>query len=189
VKSVAGVIGGFVAGIIVTGGIAMATPLAVQAVRGNSVFKLNGQSAGSAPKLVYGGTTYVQLYSIEQALKKAGIGVNWDGTKDPGIFSMTTSTGNSSTSSSSPVTFSNTVVKSDGFGGTEVDGEVTNNSGTTHDFTLVVSFFDANGKLLGTAEGAVNGLGAGQTKTFIAMGTSDYINAASFKVQVDTMID
>ncbi|KPV41989.1 stalk domain-containing protein [Alicyclobacillus ferrooxydans] len=86
-KKLAGYVGAFVAGSMLTGTVAFAGTAAVQAIAGKSEITLNGQTISSPPKLVYGGTTYVQLYSIEQALKKSGFNVGWDGT----TFSMTSS--------------------------------------------------------------------------------------------------
>lgn len=85
------------------------------------------------------------------------------------------------------IEFSNTVVKNT-FGITSVYGEVKNNDTKAHSFTLKASFYDGDGKLLGTASGAVNDLNGGDTKVFTAIATEDFSNAASHKVQVDTVI-
>ncbi len=86
------------------------------------------------------------------------------------------------------VSFTNVFVQSD-MGITLVYGEVTNNDTKAHSFTLKVSFYDENNNLIGTAVGAVNDLNGGATKIFAATGTDDVANAASYKVQVDTMIE
>ena len=70
----------FMAGSLLSGTVAMAATTMVQAQKGTSNMILNGKTVEQPPKLVYGGTTYVQLYSIEQALKQAGFSVGWDGT-------------------------------------------------------------------------------------------------------------
>ncbi|MFB5192706.1 hypothetical protein [Alicyclobacillus fastidiosus] len=89
----------FLAGGILFGGSVFAATNMVQAQKGNSTFTLNGQTVGNASKLVYGGTTYVQLYSIEQALDKAGVTATWNGSKNPGVFSMKTAAGATTPSS------------------------------------------------------------------------------------------
>lgn len=57
----------------------------VKAIEKNSALVVNGQVASQSPALVYGGTTYVQLYGIEKALGKLGFRTKWDGTN----FSVT----------------------------------------------------------------------------------------------------
>jgi hypothetical protein len=91
-KKIMGYAVAFAAGTLLSGGVAMAAANMVQAQLGNSVYELNGQPVEKAPKLVYGGTTYVQLYSIQQALNKAGIKNSWNGSTNPGVFNMTIST-------------------------------------------------------------------------------------------------
>lgn len=91
-------IAAFLAGGILFGGSVFAATNMVQAQKGNSTFTLDGKTVGNAPKLVYGGTTYVQLYAIQQALGQAGVTAKWDGSKDPGVFAMTTAGGSTSPS-------------------------------------------------------------------------------------------
>ncbi len=91
-KKIMGYALAFAAGTLLSGGVAMAATNMVQAQLGNSVYELNGQTVEKAPKLVYGGTTYVQLYSIQQLLNKAGIKNSWNGSTNPGVFNMTAST-------------------------------------------------------------------------------------------------
>lgn len=85
------------------------------------------------------------------------------------------------------VEFSNIITKNQA-GITFVDGEAKNTDTKDHSFTLVIGFYDKDKKLIGTATGAVNELAAGDTKTFSAISAGDYSKAASFKVQVDTML-
>lgn len=87
----------------------------------------------------------------------------------------------------SPVEFSNTVIKYQA-GSTIIDGEAKNTDNREHSFTVVVAFYDSNNKLIGAATGAVNGLAAGDTKTFTAMATGDFTKAASHIVQIDTLV-
>ena len=82
--------------------------------------------------------------------------------------------------------FDNIIVSSSS-GMTSVNGEVKNEDTKAHSFTLKVSFYDADQKLLGTAIGAVNDLNGGETKLFAAIASEDYTAAANYKVEVDTM--
>lgn len=70
----------FIAGSLLSGTIAFATTNMVQAEKGTSTVQLNGSSITNPPKLVYGGTTYVQLYSIQNGLQTVlGTRPTWDG--------------------------------------------------------------------------------------------------------------
>ncbi|WAH38643.1 hypothetical protein [Alicyclobacillus dauci] len=82
-------IAAFLAGGILFGGSVFAATNVIQAQKGDSVFTLNGQTLGHAPKLAADGTTYVQLYAFQQILKKAGIQSSWDGSQSTGVFAMT----------------------------------------------------------------------------------------------------
>ncbi|MBX5436949.1 MAG: hypothetical protein IRZ33_07005 [Alicyclobacillaceae bacterium] len=195
-KRAAGYAAAFLAGAVLAGGSAMAATTYVQAQLGQSVFQLNGQVVGKAPKLVYGGTTYVQLYSIQQALKKAGIQATWNGSKNPGVFNMTTTgAGHAGSGGSTPpastqtgITFTNLVCRDDGLGDAEVDGIAVNHDKVEHTALLIVSFFDQSGKLIGTGNGAINNLGAGQSVAFQTISQVPYTSVASFKVQVQTLL-
>ncbi len=78
--------GVFLAGTPVTGTVALANTNYVQALFGTSNVIDNGKTFSSPPKLVYNGTAYVQLYSIQHSLQQAGIPATWDGTN----FKITT---------------------------------------------------------------------------------------------------
>ena len=71
-------------------------------------------------------------------------------------------------------------------GMTTVYGEAVNGGSKAASFTLKVSFYDKDSKLLGTAVGAVNELNGGDTTIFAAMAAEDFSKADSYKVQVDT---
>jgi hypothetical protein len=86
------------------------------------------------------------------------------------------------------LTITNTAIKNEGFGLTTVIGEVTNNSTRQYSATLMATFYTKEGKILGTASGAINGVEAGQTKTFQLVSTDDLENAANYKVAVDTLL-
>lgn len=68
-----------------------------------------------------------------------------------------------------------------------VVGEATNNDSTKHTMTLKATFYDASGKILGTASGALNDLEAGQTKTFELLTTDTVTGYKDMKVQVDSL--
>lgn len=61
------------------------------------------------------------------------------------------------------ITFNNLIIHTD-FGISDVSGEVTNSDTKAHPFTMIVSFYDENKKLIGAAQGVVNNIDAGDTK-------------------------
>lgn len=85
------------------------------------------------------------------------------------------------------ITLSNATAKNKS-GFWQVDGEAKNNDTVKHSFTLKATFYDANGKILGTAVGAVNDLEPGDTKTYSLMSTDDVTGYKEMKVQIDTLI-
>ena len=105
-----------------------------------------------------------------------------------------TSTSNSSSSSSSTetakekMTIKNSTVTDKGYGMNQVDGEITNNDNGKHSATLKATFYAADGKIMGTATGAVNDVAPGETKTFSLMTTDSISGYANMKVQVDTLL-
>lgn len=70
----------------------------------------------------------------------------------------------------------------------QVVGEVTNNDSGQHSATLKATFYDANGKILGTASGAVNDIAPGETKTFTLITADNVTGYKDMKVQVDTLL-
>lgn len=77
---------------------------------------------------------------------------------------------------------------SDANGLKQVVGEVTNNDSGQHSATLKATFYDANGKILGTASGAVNDVAPGETKTFTLITADNVTGYKDMKVQVDTLL-
>lgn len=77
---------------------------------------------------------------------------------------------------------------SDANGLKQVVGEVTNNDSGQHSATLKATFYDANGKILGTATGAVNEIAPGETKTFTLITADNVTGYKDMKVQVDTLL-
>src|SRR3990167_7196805 len=85
------------------------------------------------------------------------------------------------------IKITNTSVKNDGYSIYEVVGEATNNDTAARTFTLKATFYSSSGGILGTATGAVDSLGAGQTKTFNLVSTDNLSGYTKYKVQVDTI--
>lgn len=77
---------------------------------------------------------------------------------------------------------------SDANGLKQVVGEVTNNDTGQHSATLKATFYDASGKILGTASGAVNEIAPGETKTFTLITADNVTGYKDMKVQVDTLL-
>ena len=74
------------------------------------------------------------------------------------------------------------------FGMATMDVDVKNTDTKAHSFTVFVSFYDANKKLIGVASGALNDLGAGVTKNLTAISTDDISKYKTFRIQINTMI-
>lgn len=108
----------------------------------------------------------------------------------------TTNTTNSSSETKAPeastpaekMTISNTSYADQGYGISKVVGEIKNNDSGKHSATLKATFYDADGKILGTASGAVNDVASGETKTFELMTTDEVAGYATMKVAVDTLL-
>jgi hypothetical protein len=71
--------------------------------------------------------------------------------------------------------------------GTEVQGEATNNDTVEHTVSLKATFYDASGEIVGTADGIVNQLAPGDTKTFTLVSANPVRLYARLKVQVDAV--
>lgn len=94
---------------------------------------------------------------------------------------------NTEKKSNPTITFQN-IVLSSSLGSTIVYGEAKNEGDKACSFTLKVSFYNKENKLLGTAVGAINDLNGGSINLFTALASEDYSDADNYKVQVDTMI-
>ena len=84
------------------------------------------------------------------------------------------------------ITVDNYAVVPNGYG-TEVQGEATNNDTVEHTAFLKATFYDVSGKIVGTADGVVNQLAPGETKTFTLVSTNAIRQYARLKVQVDAV--
>lgn len=115
-----------------------------------------------------------------------------------GIGSITTSTSipssitspsvaSQSVSKTKLITFTNTSVKSQ-YGMTTVVGEVKNGDTQTHSMYLKATLYGENGKILGTASGAINDLAPGDIKTFDLLSGDDVTGYKTVKVQVDSLL-
>lgn len=77
---------------------------------------------------------------------------------------------------------------SDANGMKQVVGEVTNNDSGKHSATIKATFYDASGKIMGTATGAVNDVAPSETKTFTLLTMDEVTGHANMKVQIDTLL-
>jgi hypothetical protein len=69
--------------------------------------------------------------------------------------------------------------------GKELHAEATNNDAVQHSASVKATFYDSGGGIVGTADGVVNQLRPGGTKTFSMHGIPDHTR---FKVEVDTLL-
>jgi cytoskeletal protein RodZ len=86
------------------------------------------------------------------------------------------------------MTITNSSVKPSQYGTTEVVGEIKNNDAAEHSATLKATFYGKDGKIMGTASGAVNNVAPGETKTFSLMTTDTIAGYDHLKVQVDSLL-
>ena len=69
--------------------------------------------------------------------------------------------------------------------GKELHAEATNHDTVEHSATIKATFYGPDGKIVGTADGLVNQLRAGGTKTFSMQSIPDHARA---KVEADTIL-
>jgi hypothetical protein len=87
---------------------------------------------------------------------------------------------------SAKITVDNYDVVPNGYG-TEMQGEATNNDTVEHTAFLKATFYNESGKIVGTADGVVNQLTPGDTKTFTLVSANAVRQYARLKVQVDSV--
>lgn len=94
--------------------------------------------------------------------------------------------------SAKPATQDTLTIKNSAFqssnGMQQVVGEITDNDSIKHSAMLKATFYDAGGKILGTASGAVNDIAPGDTKTFNLITIDTVTGYKDMKVQVDTLL-
>lgn len=71
---------------------------------------------------------------------------------------------------------------------TTISGETTNMDNEDHSYSLTVTFYDENKKIVGTGLGIIDNIGPGQTKTFEAISQDNLNTAESVKVDVDSIL-
>lgn len=95
--------------------------------------------------------------------------------------------GGSSTSSNTAeksIEFSNVSLKNDGVY-TEVVGEANNKGNENYTFTMTVTFYDSEHKIIATAPSSVENLKAGGIKTFTSIAKCNL--PADYKIQIDSI--
>ncbi len=90
-----------------------------------------------------------------------------------------------STSIENEIHFNNLVYRNS-YGMTTVSGEVTNSGTKSHEFTYIITFYDENKKMIGTATGVINNIEPNQTKTFESVTMDDVTGAKSYRANIDS---
>jgi len=181
-KKVSIVGGAFLAGMILSGSVAFAASY-VKAALTPSTIMAGGKIVSKVAALSYDGKVYLQSEAIDAALRAAKIPFTQKGAtliiEIPKKGNPPSSTASSNTADQYGLSYGNLAINSNTSAGvTSVDGQATNHSKQSYSAIMItVSFFDKNGKLLGTADGAVQGLAPGQTKTFEAVAFNNYPTA------------
>lgn len=146
------------------------------AVKANFPIMVDGKPFTSDnPAVVIDGRTYLPLRAMGNVLN---VPVNWNSEK--GQVEV------GSVQKKDDFEFTNVVIK-ESYGYTKVQGEIKNNTSITKSLSFKVAFYDSTGKLMGTAQGFVNSLKAGEMKTFEALASEWYEGYASYKIQVDSV--
>ena len=164
----------FVASLVLAS-VSFASTASYTALKASFKVLVNGTELKSdKPIVTINGTTYLPLSAVGKALN---VNASWNAKlKRVEIGKVI--------APRPDVDFTNIIVK-ENYGMTTVEGEVKNNLSKNISFSLKVSFYDANKKLLGSASGYMSGLKSGETKTFSASAMEDYTNYASYKIQID----
>ncbi len=81
-----------------------------------------------------------------------------------------------------------TIKPNESAGLTTVLGEVTNNNNNKHTFEFMITFYNNEGEILGTANGVVFDLSSKSTKTFEASGNEVFPEDAKYKIQINNII-
>jgi len=86
------------------------------------------------------------------------------------------------------ITLSNVTVKEGSRGRYHIYGEAVNNCDTELSAILGVTFYNADGTVIGRASGSVNGVSTSQTKAFWMRVSNNVAGYASIKVKVDCIL-
>ncbi|MET3726835.1 hypothetical protein ABID52_000416 [Fictibacillus halophilus] len=85
------------------------------------------------------------------------------------------------TNAESKISFDKIVYQND-YGLTTVSGETTNHDNKSHSYSFIVTFYNQNRNIVGTANGVVNNIEPGQTKTFEAISQDNMENVTNYRV-------
>ena len=161
--------------------------------------------AGDPNVIVCNGTSYAPIRYVARAL---GATVSWDQSTLTASIALGNGVNNPPRSSTSPapsspaptnsrpatwnsqgITYTNATVALDPTDGSPtVDLQAINTTAGDLGIAFTVSFFDASGKLLGTADGADMDIPAGQTKTEEAAGLSSVAGWKTVSIQTDEAV-
>jgi hypothetical protein len=147
---------------------------------------VNGQAVTDVDVKVINGTTYLPLRAVGDLL---GVAVTWNNkTKTVSVGEVLNSTGATEETGIYRVgklTFLNVSAKENTFGW-DVRAEIRNNDTKNYEgIGITATFYDGNGKILGTAKGAVMNLKRAETKTVDFLVTEDLTGYAKIKFQID----
>ena len=182
------IIAAFLAGTLFSGSAVLAASYVKAELRQGTI-TVAGKRISNAPALLYAGKVYLQASGVDAALHMANVPFTQSGAnlalKVP-KHSNTQPTNNTSNVDQYGLSYGNLAISSGG-GVTQVDGQITNHSKQSYSGVMItVSFFNKNGKLLGTADGAVQNLPAGQTQTFEAAAFSAFPSATKAACQTSS---
>ena len=97
-------------------------------------------------------------------------------------------TDNSQTELETQIKF-NKLIYRESYGVTTISGEVKNASNSNHAFSFIITFYDKNENIIGTATGIIQNIEPNQTKTFETV-TMDHVKGAkSYRVNIDTVLN
>jgi hypothetical protein len=135
-------------------------------------YKLN--NGNSVPySILYKGTTYLPMRKIADLVGKD---ITWDGD--------TMTAGINNKSIINPIEWSNITIKTNS-GYTKAYGEVKNIDSINHSFSIVITYFDMDGKIMGTGMDFISDLQPGQVKTFEAGSIEDFSTFKTYKLQIE----
>ena len=123
--------------------------------------------------ILYKGTTYLPIRKVSELVGKD---ITWDG--------ATMTAGINDRKIKEFAEWSNITIKTNS-GYTKAYGEVKNIDTINHSFSLVITYFDSDGKIMGTGMDFVSDLQPGQLKTFEAGSLEDFSQFKTYKIQIN----